>query len=89
MVGTWKLVDMEAANLPQKAASAFAEVTANIAGAGYIPVFYCGEQLVNGTNYMIICRQTLTTQEPSEHLVTMVINCSGQSSSIVSIDEIV
>lgn len=89
MVGAWKLADMEAAKLPEKAATAFSEVTNEMVGAGYVPVLYCGEQLVNGTNYMIICKQTLVTNPPAEHLVTMVINCSEQGSKIVSIDEIV
>lgn len=89
MVGAWKLADMEAAKLPEKAATAFSEVTHELVGAEYVPVLYCGEQLVNGTNYMIICKQTLVTNPPAEHLVTMVINCSEQGSKIVSIDEIV
>ncbi len=89
MTGAWKLADMEAANLPEKAGTAFTAVTKEMVGAKYIPVLYCGEQLVHGTNYMIICKQTLVTNPPVEHLVTMVINCSEQGNSIVSIEQIV
>lgn len=89
MTGTWNLANMEAVSLPQKVATAFTDVTKGLIGAGYIPVLYCGEQLVHGTNYMIICKQTLVTNPPVEHLVTMVINCSEQGSSIVRIEQIV
>lgn len=90
MVGAWTLANMEAAKLPEKAATAFSKVTNGMVGAEYVPVLYVGEQIVNGTNYMIICKQTLVTNPPEEHLVTMVINCSAQGScSIVSIEQIV
>lgn len=89
MTGTWKLANMEATNLPQKAATAFTDVTSGLVGAGYVPVLYCGEQLVHGINYMIICKQTLVTNPPVEHLVTMIINSSEQGSRIVSIEQIV
>lgn len=89
MMGAWKLADMEAAKLPQEVATAFTDVTKGLVGAGYIPVLYCGEQVVHGINYMIICKQTLVTNPPVEHLVTMVINCSEQGNSIVSIGHIV
>ncbi|MCM1330819.1 MAG: hypothetical protein NC253_15465 [Ruminococcus sp.] len=83
------MANMEPANLPEKAATAFSEVTVGMVGAKYIPVLYCGEQLVNGTNYMIICKQTLATNPPAEHLVTMIINCSEQGCCIVNIEQIV
>ena len=90
MVGAWTLAKMDAVSLPENVASAFSAVTKGLVGAGYVPVLYCGEQIVNGTNYMIICKQTLVTNPPLEHLVAMVINCSVQGScSIVSIDQIV
>jgi len=89
MVGAWKLANMRATDLPQKVATAFTEVTSGLLGAGYIPVLYCGEQLVHGINYMIICKQTLITNPLEEHIVTMVINCSEQGSTIVSIEQII
>lgn len=45
MVGAWTLENMETARLPQEAASAFSQVTENIAGAGYIHILYCSKQL--------------------------------------------
>lgn len=90
--GGWRLADITACNLPQPAASGFSAVFDQMAGASYLPVLYCGEQLVNGMNYMIICKQTQVTQDPVEHLVTVVLNASpGDDAqwSIVSIDTIV
>lgn len=43
-------------------------------GATYVPVLYCGSQVVAGINYMLICRQTLMTTPPDEHVVNMVVH---------------
>lgn len=89
MVGAWKLAEMDAADLPERAATAFSEVTGSMIGAKYTPVLYCGEQLVHGTNYMIICKQTISAQDSPEYLVKMVVNSNEQGNSIVSIEKIV
>lgn len=89
MVGTWNLASMKPVNLPERVATAFSEAIQSLVGAKYIPVLYCGEQLVHGTNYMIICKQTIIAMGAAEHLVTMVINCSEQGNSIVKIEQIV
>ncbi len=89
MVGAWNLAAMKPVNLPERVATAFSEVTNSLLGAKYVPVLYCGEQLVHGTNYMIICKQTIVTLGAPEHLVTMVINCSEQGNSIVKIEQII
>lgn len=88
MVGSWQIADIQPANLPQKVATAFSEVTAELDGAGYIPALYCGEQLVHGTNYMVIAKQTLTDINATEHIVKIIINVSENGSNIVSIDTI-
>ena len=89
MVGTWKLAEMQPATLPEKVASVFADVTSHLLGAKYIPVLYCGEQVVQGMNYMIICKQTLAVSGAPERLVTMVINSFEQHNAIVKIEGIV
>ena len=43
-------------------------------GATYVPVLYCGFQIVAGNNYMLICKQTLATNPPADHVVKMVIH---------------
>ena len=87
--GGWNLASMQPAALPEKVASAFSDVTSSMVGAKYVPVLYCGEQVVHGTNYMIICKQTLAVQGAAEHIIKMVINCSEQGNSIVEIGTIV
>lgn len=94
MVGTWKLAEMEPCALPEKVATGFTEAFDGLVGAHYIPVLYCGEQLVHGTNHMLICKQTLVTEHPVEHLVKVILceplpTDEEQNWKIVSIDEIV
>ena len=89
LLGVWNLAEMQPVPLPEKVVSAFCEVTASLVGARYVPVLYCGEQLVHGVNYMIICEQTLVARGAPKHLVNMVINSSEQGSSIVQIDVII
>lgn len=74
MFGAWKIADMGACNLPQDVATGFSEAFADLQGASYIPVLYCGEQLVHGTNHMIICKQTLVTNPPAEHVVSVILH---------------
>ena len=89
MTGAWKIAEMEPCKLPQGVATGFSEVFKNIDGAGYIPVLYCGSQVVAGTNHAIICKQTLVTQTPVEHVVKVVLyeNLGGQF-QIISIENI-
>ena len=89
LLGAWELAEMKAAPLPEKAATAFSGATSSMVGAKYVPVLYCGEQLVHGVNYMFICEQTLSAQGAPRHLVKMVVNSSEQGSSIVNIERIV
>lgn len=89
MTGAWNLAEMQAANLPEKAATAFSDVTNSLVGAKYIPVLYCGEQVVHGINYMIICKQAISAKDAPEHIVAMVINSSEAGNSIVTIENIV
>ena len=68
--GGWNIADMQPVNLPQKAASAFSGALENLVGASYEPVLYCGQQVVNGVNYGVICKQTIPAPGGAyEHLV--------------------
>lgn len=89
LLGGWKLADFQAGSLPEKAASAFAAVKDSLVGASYVPVLYCGSQVVRGTNYMILCEQRLSDQEGTRHLVKMVINAFQEQYDIVYIDTII
>ncbi len=91
MAGEWKFVEMEPCNLPEQVATGFGSIFSNMHGAKYVPVLYCGEQLVHGKNHMIICRQTLRTNPVKESLVKVVINQlepMGNDWSVVGIEVI-
>lgn len=90
VVGGWDVVEMQACNLPEEAATGFTAVTEHLVGAKYLPVLYVGTQVVHGTNYMILCKQTLAVPGATEHLVKMVINGTPEGQwSIVSVEQIV
>ena len=74
MLCGWKFDDFKGVNLPQKVASGFAAVFGSIIGADYQPILYLGSQVVNGTNYLVIAKQTLMTKEHEEHIVKVIIN---------------
>ena len=74
MLGTWEIAKMKKSSLPEKVASGFSEATKNLKGAKYRPVLYCGKQIVAGTNHMIICKQTLSDREGTEHVVAMMLH---------------
>ena len=88
-LGGWDISSLKSCNLPQKAASAFANVCGGLVGAEYMPVLYVGSQQVNGTNHCIIAVQSIITANPEKRLVKMVINeALDNSASIVSISGI-
>lgn len=64
-------------------------------GAALVPVLYAGSQAVHGTNYMILCKQTLATEDAARHLVELVLNENHDEGSedgrwsVVSIKQIV
>ena len=89
IAGGWELAEMQAAPLPEKVASAFSEVTSSLIGAKYVPVLYCGQQIVHGSNHMLICEQTISAKDAPKHIVTMVINISEQGNSLVEVNQII
>ena len=52
--------------IPQNVKDLFDAVTARLLGMKYIPVAYIGSQIVNGTNYRILCRICAVTPEAAE-----------------------
>lgn len=88
IAGGWNLKEMSS-KLPAEVEKGFKEVTQHLVGASYEPMLYAGSQVVAGINYMIICKQTLSDKDATEHLVKLVINVFNEKWSIVSIDEII
>lgn len=67
------ITDMK--KLPQKVASAAAAVeNAEIVGASYKPLIFCGSQVVHGTNYFFIAEQTLVIKKPVKRIVSLTVN---------------
>lgn len=82
--GGWSVdPQMQACNLPQHVATAYTEATKGLVGASYTPVLYCGSQVVNGTNYMLICKQVLATKEPLPALTKMTIHAPLQGEAVI------
>ncbi len=88
-LGGWNYDEVKGVTLPQKAESAFTEVTRGLVGANYEPVLYAGSQVVNGVNYCIIALQTSVTAHPEQRLMKMIINVdSSGKSRLVSVNVI-
>jgi len=89
-VGSWMPAPFPiACALPEKVATAFAEATMDLRGAEYIPLLYCGEQLVDGTNYVIICGQIMITNPPVHHIVKMIIHAPLEGKASIANIEII
>ena len=73
-LGGWNLEDVKGCNLPQKVQSAFTAVTGDMTGAEYEPIAYLGSQIVNGTNYRILCKRRLVIPNSQPTLVKMIIH---------------
>ena len=65
MAGGWKIYDNEANVLPEGIQAAFDKATETFTGSELKPVAYVASQVVAGSNYMILCEATTTTETPS------------------------
>lgn len=75
MFGGWILEnDFNVGTLPQKVASGFGEAFEGLLGASYEPIMYIGHQVVNGVNHAILCKQTMITKDPVEHIVKVILH---------------
>lgn len=54
LFGQWKINDIPTIKLPEDAEKAFKAVVMSFPEMRSEPIVYCGSQLVNGKNYMII-----------------------------------
>ncbi len=74
LLGGWEIEKMEPCPLPEKLATGFVQAMEGFVGATYVPVLYCGKQIVSGTNYLLICKGQLTTKEVQETVVAMTLH---------------
>lgn len=74
MTGGWEInQDIVTCSLPECVATVFAEATSGIIGVQYLPVLYLGKQVVSGSNYMLVCKQILSTEHADTHMVKVVV----------------
>ena len=69
-------------SMPQDAATAWSAVEGLI-GASYKPLVYIGKQVARGVNHWFIAEQTLTTNPPIKHIVTLAVNEFNGTCAIV------
>lgn len=78
VAGGWTITEdalnCPACTLPEDVAAAFSQVTGKMVGAGYEPLLHAATQVVNGTNHMILCRETLSDAEHTVKISTMILN---------------
>ena len=69
-------------DFPEEAAESFRDAMADYPGVGYVPMAYLGSQVVAGTNYAFLCRNTTLSVEPVTTLTAVVVyrNLGGSSS---------
>ena len=92
MLGAIQFEDFEGLKtMPQHAASAWSAVEGGLCGASFKPLLYVGKQTAKGVNHWFIAEETLITNPPVKHIVTIAINEFGGVYTIVpgSIDVII
>lgn len=72
--GGYTIVDKSAAKLPQDAATAIGAANNGVLGVTYNPIWYIGQQIVNGTNHLFIAEDIRTTKNKDMYIVGLVIN---------------
>lgn len=88
MIGGWNFDVLKACDLPEKVATGFTEVFSKLVGADYVPVLYCGTQVVHGMNHMLICKSKICHPDAVDRITKVVLNEVEDKWSIVSIEEI-
>ena len=73
-LGGWKLCNIPANKLPQRLATALVKVNEELLGASFMPIRVLGEQVVNGINYMVLCKEVRATEHKDTRIVLKVIN---------------
>ena len=89
MTGGWKYEEFENCKLPEKVETGWAQVFSDHLGVEFTPALYCGSQIVNGTNYMIIAKGRTITNPSREYMATIILYSDlNDQFSLVSINEI-
>lgn len=85
LLGGWTLPEnTESAALPEDAAAAFAKANEGFVGNNLVPIAYLGRQIVNGTNYAILCRSTLVTADPISSIQVVIVSEDAEGAATFS-----
>ena len=69
-LGGWTIINHSATSLPQDLAS----VNFKNIGARFEPIWLVASQLVNGTNYLLICKSTASDLNATQSIVGLIVN---------------
>ena len=92
--GGYDIVSCPATSMPEVVASAITEATSNgVVGVSLEPLWYIGSQLVEGMNYLLVCKATRSNYRKDTAVVLVTINVppsgavDGSGATIVSIKD--
>lgn len=86
MHGSWQIA--EPCAISEEAMAAFKEAT-NVVGASYEALYLVGTQVVAGTNYMFIAKQTQSTNPPMTKVLKLVIYQGLDKKAVIQNESIV
>ena len=87
MVGSWDI--NISTGMPQKVATAFAELRDKLVGAEYTSIAYLGSQVVNGINHAVLAEQLLTTGKDTKNVVVVIFNEKEDKITLSNIERVV
>ena len=89
IVGGWTVLDEGAAALPSDAQKAYDEASKAYTGLSLKPIALLATQLVNGTNYKILCNGTVVVPDATPMLYIVDINKDSSGvSTIIDVQKV-
>lgn len=85
--GKWD-VNVAVGKMPQKIATAFAELN-NMVGAEYNEIAYLGSQVVNGTNHAVLAEQTIIAGKDTKNIVVVIFHETKEGVTLSGIERVV
>lgn len=87
-LGGWNIINQPAVTLPQALASA----KSVLFGSTFTPIWLVADQIVNGTNYLLIAEAVRTTLKADKRIVAIIVNIpagsfDGEGAKIVEVIE--
>lgn len=73
LLGGWTMNADATAALTEEQREVFDKASAGYVGAGFEPVTVLATQLVSGTNYAFLCKETTVTATPTSHWAIVVV----------------